>query len=103
MKTNKEIKKLFEESHKGYVQMFEINIKDYIESIDEDIYTYTYYNYNQETNMLELGSVANIGFLRSNDGIEYSKDESFDENINSLLEYYIELTIEEYKNNPENF
>ena len=103
MKTNKEIKKLFNEFHKGYTQMFEINIKDYINSIDEDVYTYTYYDYNEETNMLELGSVANIGFLRSNNGIEYFKDESFDENISALLEYYIELTIEQYNNNPENF
>ena len=103
MKTNKEIKKLFQEHHEEYDATFEINLKEYIDGLEEDVYTYTHYNYNEENNMLELGGMCNAGFLRSDDGIEYFKHECMQDNINALEEHYIQLTVQQYNDNPEDF
>ena len=76
--------------------MFEINLKDYID-ISEDEYVYCYINYDEQTNMLQYGGAANCGFLRSFE-IEYDKDFSIDENLQSLLELFTENSINEYYN-----
>ncbi len=94
MKTNKEIKHLFE--NMKVQPIFEIDLAEYIENIDEE-YIYCYINYNEETNMLQYGGCANIGFMCSNE-IEYDKDFSLDQNLECLLELFIENSIKEYNN-----
>jgi len=94
MKTNKEIKQLFE--NMNVQPIFEINLAEYIDNI-EDEYTYCYINYDEETNMLQYGGVANAGFYCTEE-IEYDKDFSIDENLQSLLELFIENSINDYYN-----
>lgn len=96
MKTNKEIKKEFESMKKQPI--FEINLSDYIELIeDESEYKYCYINYDEETNMLQFGSCANAGFIRDSE-IEYNKNLSLDQNLEGLFEVFIEYIINEYYN-----
>lgn len=95
MKTNKEIKQLFEDMNAQPI--FEINLAEYIETLDQDEYTYCYINYDEETNMLQYGGVANAGFYCEYE-IEYDKYFSIDENLQSLFELFIENTINEYNN-----
>lgn len=96
MKTNKEIKKEFESMKKQPI--FEINLADYVDSIEEDEYTYCYINYDEETNMLQYGSCSNAGFICHGE-IEYDKDFSIDQNLEGLLELFVEDSIDEYYNN----
>ncbi len=94
MKTNKEIKHMFENMNAQPI--FEINLAEYIENIDEE-YTYCYINYDEETNMLQYGGTTNAGFYCEYE-IEYDKYFSLDENLQSLLELFIENSIKEYNN-----
>ena len=94
MKTNKEIKQLFE--NMNFQPIFEINLAEYIDNIDDE-YTYCYINYNEETNMLKYGGVSNWGFSCRYE-IEYDKYFSIDENMQSLFELFIENSIKEYQN-----
>lgn len=94
MKTNKEIKQLFE--NMNVQPIFEIDLSEYIENIDSE-YTYCYINYNEETNMLQYGGATNAGFICSNE-IEYNKDFSIDENLENLLNLFIENSIKDYQN-----
>lgn len=94
MKTNKEIKQLFE--NMNVQPIFEINLAEYIDNIDEE-YTYCYINYDEETNMLQYGSCSNIGFICRSE-VEYNKYFSMDENLQSLLDLFIENSITEYYN-----
>ena len=95
MKTNKEIKDLF--SNMKCIPMFEINISDYIETVETNEYVYCHINYDEETNMLQYGSIANVGFICHHE-LDYDKDFSIDENLQSLLEIFIENSINEYNN-----
>lgn len=94
MKTNKEVKEQFE--NMGCLPMFEINLAEYIDNIDEQ-YIYCYINYNEETNMLQYGCTTNAGFYCEYE-IEFDKYFSIDENLQSLLELFIENSIKEYQN-----
>ena len=94
MKTNKEIKQLFENMNTQPI--FEINLAEYIDDIDDE-YTHCYINYDEETNMLQYGSVSNWGFSCRYE-IEYDKYFSIDENMQSLFELFIENSINEYYN-----
>ena len=94
MKTNKEIKQLFE--NMNVQPMFEIDLSEYINNIDSE-HTYCYINYNEETNMLQYGGCCNAGFLCRFE-IEYDKSFSIDENLQGLLELFIENSINEYNN-----
>lgn len=96
MKTNKEIKAELENMKKQ--PMFEINLLDYIPSITEDKYTYCYINYDEDTNMLQFGHCGNGGFIRNSE-IEYDKDLSLNQNLEGLLEVFIEYSINKYYNN----
>lgn len=93
MKTNKEIKQLFE--NMNVQPIFEINLAEYIDNIDDD-YTYCYINYDEETNMLQYGGTTNAGFY-CNEEIEFDKYFSIDENLQSLLELFIENSINDYQ------
>lgn len=94
MKTNKEIKQLFK--NMNVQPIFEINLAEYIDDIDDE-YTYCYINYDEETNMLQYGGTTNAGFYCTEE-IEFDKDFSLDENLQSLLELFIENSIKEYHN-----
>ena len=96
MKTNKEIKQ--ELDRLKNLPMFEINLSDYIETLDEEEYTYCYINYDEKTNMLQYGGCSNSGFNCRGE-IEYNKDFSLDQNLECLLELFIENSINEYQNN----
>ena len=61
MKTNKEIKEQFENMQ--CMPIFEINLSEYIETSEENEYTYCYINYDEETNMLQYGGCSNSGFI----------------------------------------
>ena len=95
MKTNKEIKQEFDNMQ--CMPIFEINLSDYIETLEEEEYTYCYINYDEETNMLQYGGVANAGFYCTEE-IEFEKDFSIDENLQSLFELFIENSINDYQN-----
>lgn len=95
MKTNKEIKQELD-NMKG-LPMFEINLSDYIETLEEEEHTYCYINYNEQTNMLQYGGCSNSGFICRYE-IEYDKDYSIDYNLEGLLELFIENSINEYNN-----
>ena len=77
MKTNKEIKQLFE--NMNVQPIFEINLAEYIDHIDEE-YIYCYINYDEQTNMLQYGGVTNAGFYCEYE-FEYDKYFSIDENL----------------------
>ena len=94
MKTNKEIKQLFE--NMNVQPIFEINLAEYIDHIDDE-YTYCYINYDEETNMLQYGGYSNGGFYCTEE-IEFNKDFSLDQNLENLLELFIENSINEYQN-----
>ena len=93
--TNKEIKKQF--TNMRCTPIFEINLSEYIETLDQDEYAYCYINYNEQTNMLQYGGATNCGFICSYE-IEYDKDFSIDENLENLLNLFIENSINEYNN-----
>jgi len=95
MKTNKEIKEAL--SSIECMPIFAINLSDYIETLEEDEYTSCYINYDEETNMLQYGGYSNGGFYCTEE-IEFDKDFSLDENLQSLLELFIENSINEYNN-----
>ena len=94
MKTNKEIKQLFE--NMKVQPIFEINLAEYIDNIDDE-YTYCYINYDETTNMLQCGGYSNSGFICRSE-VEYDKDFSLDQNLENLLELFIENSITEYQN-----
>ena len=93
MKTNKEIKQLFE--NMNVLPMFEIDLSEYINNIDSE-YAYCYINYDEQTNMLQYGGVTNCGFYCEYE-FEYDKYFSLDENLQSLLELFIKNSIKEYQ------
>ena len=95
MKTNKEIKQEID-SLKN-LPMFEINLADYTETLEEDEYTYCYINYNEQTNMLQYGGCSNGGFICRFE-IEYDKDFSLDQNLEYLFELFVENSINDYQN-----
>ena len=94
MKTNKEIKQLFE--NMNVQPIFEIDLSEYIDDIDDE-YTYCYINYDEVTNMLQYGGITNSGFYCEYE-FEYDKYFSLDENLQSLLELFIGNSIKEYYN-----
>ncbi len=94
MKTNKEIKQLLE--NMNVQPIFEIDLSGYINNIDEK-YIYCYINYDEETNMLQYGGTTNVGFYCTEE-IEFDKYFSIDENLQSLLELFIENSIIDYQN-----
>lgn len=91
--TNQEIKKEFD----GLMSIFEINLRDYIETLEADKYTYCHINYNEKTNMLQYGGITNAGFYCENE-IEFDKIFSIDQNLESLFELFINDSIKEYQN-----
>lgn len=86
--TRKQIKAKFDNLD---VHCFEINLKDNIE-IEEDEFIIAHFNYNEETNNMELGSVFNIGFAPYA-FLEYDNFFSFDQNLEALYEEFLNLSI----------
>ena len=94
MKTNKEIKQELDSMQ--CMPIFEVNLGEYIE-LNEDLYTFCHINYDEETNMLQYGGYSNGGFYCTKE-IEFDKDFSLDQNLENLLELFIENSINDYQN-----
>ena len=95
MKTNKEIKQEIDSI--GRMPVLEINLSDYIDTLKEDEYTYCYINYDEETNMLQYGGCSNSGFICRSE-IGYDKYFTLEQNLENLLELFIENSINDYQN-----
>lgn len=93
MKTNKEISQLFKSMQ--CMPIFEIDLSDYTETVEPGEYTYCYVNYDEQTNMLQYGGCSNAGFYCEGE-LEYDQCFSTDENLYTLLELFIENSINGY-------